>query len=176
MRKGRIAASLMALGLLMGCNANADVGMGELIKGLENDEFTLRAQSSTTYGLSDPNNVGVDKEKFENERLYGSEGKEFDLVLDATEFGVSGTDSHDDTIPFASVIAEAKRHEGERIKIVLPSGDLDFIAEANPVDSTSGISLRGLKHVTISGHNTNVWFHGDIKGFDIQDCPSASAD
>lgn len=121
--------------------------------------------------LLDAGNVGVIEEQFNNERLYGAESLNITNVIDASEYGVDGSDMKDDTLALLSAINAANEYNGEGlVQIKLPEGDLDFIEQVNPIDSKYGIVLQNLKNIIISGDNTNIYFHGEMKGFLIEGC------
>ena len=139
---------------------------------LGNDEFTDDNITKNEFpNLLDPTNVGVNEENFYNQRLYGSENLNISKVIDASTYGVNGADYKDDTLALVEAINEASQYKGDGfVQIKLPEGDLDFIEQVNTVDNKYGFVLRNLKNVIISGNNTNIYFHGEIKGFLVEDC------
>ncbi len=142
-----------------------------LVDSLSKDEFTvsdMKPASSSNQGLSDPSNVGVNKTRFDNERLYGSENLTVGVTLNYADYGMSGTDSKDDTAALIAMIDKASEYPSQLVKIVLPSGDLDFIEQVNTVDNSAGIVLKGAKNIILSGNNTHLYFHGETKGFLLQ--------
>ncbi|MDR0832158.1 MAG: hypothetical protein LBM99_04615 [Bacillales bacterium] len=162
----KIISLLLGITLLVGCSVkeNKTVKLGEeLLK----SEFQSKVNNDLVQGLSDASIVGINKDKYENERLYGSEGLQVSVILNGSDFGMNGTDKKDDTLAFNAMLAEAKTHQG-LVKLVLPSGDLDFIESINPLDRANGIVIKDISNLIISGHNTNIYFHGEMRGFLIE--------
>lgn len=137
---------------------------------LEESEFTLKKGSYDYPGLLDAKNVGVDEDQFYHQRLYGSEDQQNVYVIDAASFFVDGTDEKDDTAAFNACLDEARKHAGQTVKILLPAGELDFIESLNPLDRNYGIVLKDFEHLIISGQNTTIYFHGEMKGFLVENC------
>ena len=76
---------------------------------LGEDEFTNEDITKEQYpNLLDGKNVGVIADKFYEERLYGSESLTISHVIEATEYGVDGSDMRDDTYAFIAAIEAAK--------------------------------------------------------------------
>lgn len=73
------------------------------------------------FGLSDPSNVGIDKDRFENEVLYPVPAdSEFVKIFNVTEYGVS-TENENNSAAINAIIEEAKAIEGLK-KIYFPKG------------------------------------------------------
>lgn len=121
-------------------------------------------------GLDEPDQVGIVQERFEKERLYGSEKLQPTYVLQAADFGMSGTDKKDDTAAFIACLAEAKKRNGALGQIVLPGGELDFIEQVNEVDPAYGIVFDDLHNLIISGKGSTLYFHGETKGIHLANC------
>ena len=139
---------------------------------LGDDEFTNDDITQTQYpNLLDASNVGVNEDKFYNQRLYGSESLTITSVINASDYGVNGIDYKDDTLALiAAINAASEISDAGLVQVKLPSGDLDFIEQVNPLDNKYGIVLKGLRNIVISGNDTNIYFHGEIKGFLIDEC------
>lgn len=139
---------------------------------LGGDEFTGDESLNEEFpDLLDASNVGVIEEKFYNERLYGSESLTISHVINASEYGVDGSDKMDDTLALIAAIEAAGQYtEQGLVQIKLPKGDLDLIEQINPVDNKYGVVLRNAKNLVISGDETNIYFHGEIKGFIVENC------
>lgn len=146
-------------------NPNPDETLG-------GDEFTGDESLNEEYpDLLDASNVGVIAEKFYNERLYGSESLTITHVINASEYGVDGSDMKDDTLALIDAIEAAKQYTNQGlVQIKLPKGDLDLIEQINPIDNKYGVVLRNAKNLVISGDDTNIYFHGEIKGFILENC------
>ena len=91
----------------------------------------------------DPTNIGVNENNFYNQRLYGSENLNISKVIDASTYGVNGTDYKDDTLALVEAITEASQYKGDGfVQIKLPEGDLDFIEQVNTILSSITEDMR----------------------------------
>lgn len=144
---------------------------------------TLFAAPSGTVagnaGLSDPDNVGVIREKFENEVLYPVPAdEEVDHIIDVTGFSfeeqryeAKANDHYDDTVALQRALdLAASLPETDKKKIKLPKGDLDVMEGANDKDVTYGLVIRDIKNLFIEGDDTMIYLHGDLKGIYVADC------
>jgi len=173
-KKSRYQGGLVLLMILAtGCASSSGIldATKALADSLSKDEFTVsegKPALSSQQGLSDPSVVGVNKTRFETERLYGSEDLNVGVTLNYADFGMSGSDAKDDTAALIAMIAKAGEYSSQLVKIVLPSGDLDFIEQVNTVDNSAGIVFKGAKNIILSGNDTHLYFHGETKGFLLQ--------
>lgn len=172
MNKKVIGGLLMGMMLLTGCQTpleNNDIN--DLAIKLSTDEFQsdgLQSYKKNAAGLEDAAAVGVDKERFDSQRLYGSETLAPTVTLNYADYGLDGTDSLDDTLAFIAMLEAAKTHSPQLVKLVLPSGDLDFIEQVNTIDTSTSIVIRNMKNIIISGADTNFYFHGETRGVVIE--------
>ncbi len=130
-------------------------------------------------GLTDPDNVGVIREKFENEILYPvPEDAEVEHIIDATNFSFDGQtykvvadDCYDDTVALqCAVDFAASFPETDVKKIKLPKGSIDVMEGANAKDVTYGLVIKDIQNLYIEGDETIIYLHGDIKGIYVADC------
>ena len=173
-----IAALVTALiiGLAIKPDTDATISPFEsetMIKELLSDEYKLggTAVAASEPGLSDPWNVGVDKDDFENVVLYKNILGKAEHVIYAADYGADGADMYDDSLAVANAVAEAKRYKSEHpeqaVRIILPKGDLDFIQGKNPTDCNYAIDLSGVNDVILQGDDTNLYMYGDMSAFHI---------
>lgn len=151
---------------------NNDRNQNYYIKALSDSVYKMDGKSIPLLdkpGLNNPFNVGVDKNDFNNQILYDPSNL-VTHIIDAVDYGMNGTDGLDDTLAFISIIEDVKLLEDEFVEIKLPSGDIDFIEGMNRKNRKFGIDLSGLSNVLISGNNTNVYFHGEIMGINMDSC------
>ena len=134
---------------------------------LESNEFTSDINNQDIPDLLDPSNVGVNEKQFYNEKLYSSSNLSNVITIDATNFNVNGHDKKDDTLAFINLIEEARKYmsSDNYVKIVLPEGQLDFIGQVNSIDKNYALVLKNLNNLIISGNNTEIYIHGETKGF-----------
>ena len=170
MKYKHFALFLMGLLLIGGCNNVENNPSKDLLDSLSSSEFETSEANNEFIGLSDIKNIGVNEENFYNEKLYSSENKSFDVIIDALDFNVNGNDNKDDTLAFISLINKVKEYENKSVKVLLPSGNLDFIEKINHLNRSYGIVLNNLKNVVFKGSNTNIYFHGEIGGFILENC------
>ena len=172
LKKGMIFILLLASMITLGACGNENNNQTNPDDTLGKDEFTNEEISKIDFpNLLDPTNVGVNEDRFYTERLYGSEKLKITMVLDSSDYGVNGADYKDDTLALIKVIDIAKKYtEDGIVKIKLPKGDLDFIEQVNTINSNYGIVLKNLKNIVFSGNDTTIYFHGEIKGFLVEDC------
>lgn len=139
---------------------------------LESNEFTSDINNQDIPDLLDPSNVGVNEKQFYNEKLYSSSNLSNVITIDATNFNVNGHDKKDDTLAFINLIEEARKYmsSDNYVKIVLPEGQLDFIGQVNSIDKNYALVLKNLNNLIISGNNTEIYLHGETKGFLIENC------
>ena len=138
---------------------------------LLSDEFTSDSNQLQSSGLSNPNNVGVNKSKFYQEKKYDSESLNIIHTINAADYGVNGTDQRDDTAAMIDVLNVAMQYNGQELtKIVLPAGDLDFIEKVNELDRNVSILFNNLKNIVFSGNNTNLYFHGEVQAIKVLNC------
>ncbi|MEG2014613.1 MAG: hypothetical protein RR086_02665, partial [Clostridia bacterium] len=166
-----VIMSLASLGL------NIDgIKEDKMILQLMSSEFTNGAQTPTLTGagLSNPWNVGVDKDKFEKEVLYSSVGEGAVHTINATQFGVNGADKLDDSKGVSDAICAAKTYQaqegnaGKTVKIVLPKGDLDFIQGKNPTSINYAIDLSNCSNIILQGEDTTLYMYGEMSAILIE--------
>lgn len=159
----------------VGCNPShtEEINYMEMTKYLLSSQFKserLNMETSRT-GLSDPWNVGVDKEAFDTEVLYEKFDGMQEFVINAATYGVNGTDKMDDSVALNECITAAKSYKAENpghaVRIVLPEGDLDFIQGKNPANINYAIDLTGCKDLILEGKNTNLYMYGDMSALYI---------
>lgn len=120
-------------------------------------------------GLSDPWNIGVDKEKLNIEELYPIP-QDIKHVVKAIDYGVTPDDGYDDTKELNKVLAEVSKYKGELVQVLLPTGQLDFIEGMNNNNTGVSIGFEGLENVVFSGENTTLMFHGATDALELKNC------
>ncbi|MFA5693159.1 MAG: right-handed parallel beta-helix repeat-containing protein, partial [Acholeplasmataceae bacterium] len=151
-------------------NTNNKLRTIDLRKKLLNETFQIDGNNNdlnNSPGLSNPFVVGVDKEKFNNENLYNPEN-EVTHVVKGVDYGMDGENSSDDTLAFYNALEYIKTLDGEFTKLVLPSGNLDFIQGMHPENPAYGIIIKDIDNLLIEGDNTTIYFHGEFLGVLIE--------
>lgn len=138
-------------------NANE---MGEELAGTP---YKNKIIGGDKYGLSSPDQVGVDVAEKGNVLYAPKEDAQFDKILETSSLTLSQIK---EVIPETSevngytsiqgaiLIAKKYVEEGKSVKIKLPSGKLDI--DASNVSSDRVFVLDGLKNVALEGNNTII--------------------
>lgn len=121
-----------------------ETAFNELVVSLAGDEFTDPQLNSASFGLSAPEDVGVDQEKFENEVLYAVPGD--DAFADDCIFTLREGDG---VAQMDAVLARAKEKNvaGHPVKIKLP-GQISFDYADRENRGAQLFSLDGLTDST----------------------------
>ncbi len=161
-----IGASFILGVKYMFSNQNKNLQKMHFVNQLANSYYALSNMNQEVLdepGLSNPWNVGVNEDDLYHEEKY-TVPDDIAHTINAASYGVNGTDQLDDTLAMIDIIDEVRKYQGEPTHIILPSGDLDFIEGMNYVNRDYGLDFSNLKNVYITGDNTNLYFHGEIKG------------
>lgn len=125
--------------------------IAEYVDALGNDEYTFSGLTGT-YGLSEDENVGVNKSKT-NEIKYpvaADSAFESDAIIDFETFdGIYSNDTERWTAVFDS--ASSINQNGKDVKVKLPNRTIDLIASAD-----SAITLRGFNGLHIEGGEQTI--------------------
>lgn len=147
----------------------AIIGEKDMIAQLLSNEYTSSENYTilkSNIGLTDPWNIGVDKQAFDNMIMYNSINGQDEYIIDSELYGVNGIDMYDDSVGVANAIARAKEYKlqnrDKTVRILLPSGDLDFIQGKNPSNCNYAIDLSECEDIILQGGNTNLYIYGDM--------------
>lgn len=144
----------------------------DVIQSLLLNETATDIDKNANTGLLNPSSVGVIADRFENEELVNIKESDFNVIIDATNFGVIANDRKDDTLTMIEALAKAKEEglKGNKVLVKLPSGRLDFVEGVNTIEREYAVSLIGAKNITILGNDTLIEISGVISGFHIINC------
>ena len=160
-----------------GDKTDMSVSQDNVIRALMSDELSTDFGADTPFvGLSDVSAVGVEKNRFETEEVLNIVESEYDIVLNATDYGVVANDNKDDSVAVAAAVAAAKAAgaEGKKVLLKLPSGELNFVEGLNDVERNYAVSLLNVKDVTLLGDNTLFTISGVMSGLHIVNCENLS--
>ena len=128
--------------------------LGSMTGGIYKDD-TLYANG---YGLSNPADVGVDKELFENEVRYAVEGDE-NFSSDA----LFVVDKKDGVVGLRLALEQAKKVNatGKKVKIKLPEGEFILSMENLSAAETYFLHIEDFDGLYIEGNNTVLVMDND---------------
>ena len=134
-----------------------ETAFNELVVSLAGDEFTDPQLNSASFGLSAPEDVGVDQEKFENEVLYAVPGD--DAFADDCIFTLREGDG---VAQMDAVLARAKEKNvaGHPVKIKLP-GQISFDYADRENRGAQLFSLDGFDGLYVEGNGTEITIEND---------------
>ena len=148
-----------------------EASLSSLNSALSKDEFQISGTGMDTdnYGLSDPTQVGVDQERFNNEVLYPIPA---DSEFDEDAIFEVPSDANIDGLNRILSQAKAKNAEGKPVKLKFASGD--FLLDAK-YTSYSGdrygnaytVMIQGFDGIYLEGNDTT--FLIDVKNLDHTD-------
>lgn len=185
-KAGKITALLLALTLglsVFGCapqqekpepddggDEQAETSFNDLTVSLSGSEFADETLHTAAYGLSSPQTVGVEEEKFEEEVLY-----EAPSDAEFAEGCIFTLDAQDGYAEMIDVLARAaqKNAEGEPVKIRLPQAiSFDFADAGNR--GSQLFTVEGFDGLYIEGADTQITIENDGENFcglfDFQNC------
>lgn len=175
-------AVLFTASITTGCGKNGgESNMGynraNIIRSLMFSETTTDLGEKTPFvGLSDPSAVGIDATRFNEENLVSVNESDYDVVLNAENFGVNANDRKDDASALAKAVATAKEQgdAGKKVLLKLPAGEMYFSQGLNDVERDYAVSLLNVKNVTVLGNNTMFTIVGAMSGFHMVNCESVA--
>ena len=175
-------AVLFCASITTGCGKNeGEANMGynraNIIRSLMLSETTTDLGENTPFvGLSDPSAVGVDAKRFNEENYVSVNESDYDVVLNAEDFGVNANDRKDDTSALAKAVAKAKEQgaAGKKVLLKLPAGEMYFSEGMNDIERNYAVSLLNVKNVTVLGNDTMFTIVGAMSGFHMANCESVA--
>ncbi len=175
-----LLVAVLVLSMLSGCTAprqnagnEAEVQENGVIEKLISAEHKQMDSNTEEFiGLSDVSAVGVDMERFETETLKVMNETDFDVVIDAAEYGIVADDLKDDSLALVEAIKDVKKAngDGKSVLLKLPAGELDFVEGLNAADRTCAVLLSDLRNVCLLGDDTMLTIHGAMLGIKIRNC------
>ena len=144
-----------------GGQTQEETSFNDLVVSLAKDEYIDKDLNTESYGLSAPQNVGVDADRFENEVLYQIPAD--DAFAEGCIFTLDANDGYAE-MAAALQAAKAKNEEGEDVKIKLPQTITFRYADAG----NSGMQLftiDGFDGLYIEGQDTQITIENDGENF-----------
>ena len=138
-----------------------ETGYTDLVTSLSKDEYADVKLNSAAYGLSAPENTGVNKDRFENEILYDklSDGE---FSADCI-FSLSESDGYAE-MKATLASAKEKNEEGKRVKIKFPQKISFDYADANNTGAQI-FTIEGFDGLYLEGNDTDVTIVNDGVNF-----------
>ena len=146
---------------------NAKYSLLETAQKLQEDAYTNSSLTDTCYGLSDPSNVGVNKESFDDVRYPIPEDSEFEGdVINWNEYEHSG----DNLSKLKKILNEAAKRnaQGVAVKLNMPENEVIDIDTTNADHVLYAIKVSGLDGFYLQGNGCTFRLHYenmDYKGF-----------
>ncbi len=127
-----------------------------LTRSLTNSPYTDESLYTKSYGLSDPELVGVDKERFENEVLYPvPEDSEF-----ASNAVITVENATSESLTAALAQAKQLNDAGKPAKVKLPGGEL-LLPTSHLKKGDHALVLDGYNGLYIDGNGTTLVVESD---------------
>ncbi len=139
------------------------VNANEMGDELASTPYKNKVVGADKYGLSSPDQVGVDIDETSNVLYAPKEDSKFDKIIESSTLTLaeikevlsSATEVNGYTsIQGAILLAKKYSEEGKSVKIKLPKGNIDV--DASKVSTTRTFILDGLKNVAIEGDETVI--------------------